>query len=78
MPSLFGSDSETTQAKKASTAPYSETNQSTDHQTLSDRLTPLLISAGLVCGIIPTSMRDASGQGTLDAVLRSQDGEPAV
>lgn len=59
-----------------STAPCSETNQNTAVQTLSDRLTPLLISAGLVCGIIPMSMRDVSNQLTLDAVLRPPDGEP--
>jgi hypothetical protein len=76
--SLCGGDSLTHRVKKESTARYSETKAGTEVQTLSDRLTPSLISAGLVCGIIPMSMRDALGQATLDAVLRRQDGKPAA
>lgn len=62
---------------RESIAPYSETKADTCQASLSDRLTPSLISAGLVCGIIPLCMRDASGQLTLDSVLRPQDGEHA-
>lgn len=64
-------------AGKVSSVQCSEMNPSTKAATLSDRLTPLLISAGLVKGIIPTSMRDASGQQTLDSVLKLPDGERA-
>jgi hypothetical protein len=62
---------------QVSIVPCLETKVSTGQASLSDRLTPLLISAGLVCGIIPLSMRDASGQQTLDSVLRVQAGETA-
>ncbi len=48
--------------KKASTVPYSETKDLTSPASLSDRLTLSLISAGLVCGITPTSIRGASNQ----------------
>jgi len=77
MPCLFGGGSKTIADSKASIAPCSETKANTNPVSLSDRLTPLLISAGLVCGIIPMSMRDASGQLTLDVVLRKQDGDNA-
>jgi hypothetical protein len=73
-PSLFGGGLSTPVGKLESTAPYSEMKASTAVQTLSDRLTPSLISAGLVCGIIPTSMRREYGQLTLDSVLRPQVG----
>jgi hypothetical protein len=59
---------------KESTAPFLETSRNINPASFSDRLTPLLISAGLVNGTIPISMRDASGQATLDAVLKSQAG----
>ncbi len=65
-------------ASKESTAPFLETSLLTKQVSLSDRLTPLLISAGLVKGTIPMSMRDASGQTTLDAVLRPPDGDAAA
>lgn len=70
----FGGDSKMIVDKQASIAPFSETKAGTKRASLSDRLTPSLISAGLVCGIIPLSMRDASGQQTLDSVLRPQAG----
>jgi hypothetical protein len=73
-----GKNLSTHQVSKESTAPFLETNQSTAQVPLSDRLTPLLISAGLVKGTIPMSMRDASGQTTLDAVLRPLDGDAAA
>jgi len=69
-----GKNSSMHPVSKESTAPYFGTNPITNPVSFSDRLTPLLISAGLVKGIIPMSMRDASGQTTLDAVLKSQAG----
>lgn len=77
-PCLSGGDSSTPVDSRESTAPSSETKASIEVQTLSDRQTPLLIFAGLVCGTIPMSMRDVCGQQTLDAVLRKQDGSVAV
>ena len=53
---------------------YSETNRDTDPQTLSDRQTESLITAGLVRGIIPILMRRKSAQLTLDSVLRQLGG----
>ena len=41
-------------AKLESTVQFSETNQQSSHLTLSERLTPLLISAGLVRGTTHT------------------------
>lgn len=54
---LFGETLLTTRDRKASTVPCSETKADTKAVSLSDRLTPLLISSGLVKGIIPTSLR---------------------
>lgn len=76
MPSLFGNDFEMIADSRESIAPSSKTNQGTDQASLSDRLTQSLISAGLVKGIIPMSMRDASGQQILDAVLKPPGGGP--
>ena len=73
--SLFGENSEMIPGSKELIARYSGTKVNTNRATLSDRLTPLLISAGLVNGIIPMSMRKKSNQVTLDAVLRRPDGE---
>jgi hypothetical protein len=70
--SLSGGDLRTRRANQASTAQSSETSPPASQASLSDRLTPSLISAGLVCGIIPTSMRSESGQQILDSVLRPQ------
>jgi len=55
----------------------SETNQTTDPRTLSDRQTESLITAGLVRGITPMLMRRRSPQLTLDSVLRQLGGGPA-
>lgn len=76
---LFGSgeDSKMIADKSESIAQYSEMRADANPPSLSDRLTPLLISAGLVKGIIPLSMRDASGQLILEPVLRSQAGGSA-
>jgi hypothetical protein len=59
-PSLFGESSSTTADSRESIAPCSETKARIDQATLSDRLTESLISAGLVKGIIPTSIRKRS------------------
>ena len=75
--SLFGESLLMAAESRELTALFSETNPRTRQVSLSDRLTQSLISAGLVKGIIPMSIRDASGQQTLDAVLREQAGEPA-
>ncbi len=58
-----GESSATTADKLELTAQSSETNRTTKVQSLSDRLTPSLISAGLVKGTIPTSIRKASSLG---------------
>lgn len=73
-----GAGSATPAGNKASTVPSSETKARTEQVSLSDRLTQSLITAGLVCGTIPSSMRDVSGQQTLDAVLRPQGGGSVV
>lgn len=62
MPFLFGEDSATTADREASTAQSSATKARTYRRSLSDRLTPLLISSGLVRGITPTSTRAQCGQ----------------
>ena len=74
---LFGVNSKMIQDNKASTVQYSEMKARINQASLSDRLTPLLISAGLVSGIIPMSMRVKSNQLILDIVLRPQDGDNA-
>lgn len=48
-------------ASKASSATYSAMKARTSRRSLSDRLTLSLISAGLVCGITPSSTRKQSG-----------------
>lgn len=77
MLSGLGESSKTIRDKSGSTAPSSETKVATNRASLCDRLTPLLISAGLVKGIIPMSMRRKSNQQTLDTVLFGPDGEGA-
>lgn len=77
MPSLFGESLLTIQVRKASTAPFFETKASTSAQTLSDKLTPLLISRGLVKGVIPTSMRMQSGQQMLASAFFEPGGADA-
>lgn len=74
---LFGVNSKIIQDNKASTVQYSEMKARINQASLSDRLTPLLISAGLVRGIIPMSMRARSSQLILDIVLRPPDGNNA-
>jgi hypothetical protein len=62
MRSLFGDDSSTIPENKASVVRRSGTKANIGQATLSDRQTQSLISAGLVKGIIPTSIRKRSGQ----------------
>lgn len=52
--------------RPASNAPCSETKARTNRPSLSDRLTPLLISSGLVAGITPLSIRRKSGAAIRD------------
>lgn len=73
MPSLFGEISSTIPAKKVSTAPYSGMKGRSGQASLSDRLTPLLISSGLVRGIIPMSMREMSNLRTPDFAFLQLD-----
>jgi hypothetical protein len=76
-PCLFGESSSTIPASKASTAPCSETKAASDRPTLSDRLTPLLISAGLVKGTTHTSVRKQSGAAIRASALWPLDGGAA-
>lgn len=78
MLSLCGEGSGMQAGSRESTAQFSETNLSISQASLSDRLTQSLISAGLVCGTIPTSMRRLSSQATLDFASKSPAGESAV
>ena len=63
-PSLSGENSlmMPSRNKRVSIAQSSATKARIRRPSLSDRLTPLLINAGLVCGITPTSIRQALGQ----------------
>lgn len=78
---LFGANSLMTPSpnKRGSTAPSSETKPpaAIARQTLSDRLTPSLISAGLVKGITHTSIRKQSGAAIRASALWPLDGGDA-
>src|SRR6185312_774528 len=76
-PCLFGENSSTIPANRASIAPCSETKAAFDRPTLSDRLTPSLISAGLVKGITHSSVRRQSGAAIRASVLWPLDGGDA-
>lgn len=52
--------------KKGLSAPYLETKLKSSRLSFCEKLTPLLISAGLVRGIIPMSIRGVSGAQILD------------
>lgn len=65
---LFGESSLTDQDSKELIVQCSETKARINRVSLSDRLTPSLISAGLVRGIIPMSMRRRSDQLIPDGV----------
>jgi len=60
-PSLFGESSLTTAESKESVVPRSETKARIIRASLSDRQTQSLITAGLVKGIIPLSIRKGLG-----------------
>lgn len=78
-PCLFGENTLTTpsQNRKASSARSSATKRQTAiaRPTLSDKLMPLLISAGLVKGIIPRSIRKQLGVRYRDTVFSALDGD---
>jgi hypothetical protein len=78
-PCLFGESSSMTADSKASIAPYSETklHRNIAQVSLSDRLTPLLISAGLVRGITHTSIRKQLGAAIRASALWPLDGSVA-
>lgn len=75
---LSGGDSSTTADSKASTARSSATKARIYRPSLSDRLTASLITAGLVCGITPTSIRQLSGQPIRALAFDTLDGSAAV
>lgn len=60
------------------TALYSETNRPHVHLTLSERLTPLLISAGLVKGTTLTFGQRLSNRGIPAGVSYAPDGNVVV
>lgn len=62
------------QGNKESTARFSETNQGILRLTLSERLTPLLISAGLVKGTTLTFGARLLNRGIQAGVLYAPDG----
>jgi len=72
--SLSGENSKTIPVKKGSTAPYSEMNRKSCHQTLSEKLTPLLLSRGLVKGTTLTFGLRLSHRGIPAGVLYAPDG----
>ena len=76
-PYLFGDGSSTSASppNRGSTAPSSETNLPCSPPTLSERLTPLLISAGLVRGTTLTFGRRLLRAGTLVGVSYAPDGK---
>jgi len=60
------------------TALFSEMNQASDHLTLSERLTPLLISAGLVKGTTLTFGLRLLNQGIQAGAIYAPDGSDVV
>lgn len=76
-PSLFGENSSMIADSKALTAPHSETKAESYRPSLSDRLTPLLISAGLVKGTTHTSIRKELGAAIRASALWPLDGGDA-
>ena len=77
MRSSFGANSSMTADKAASIARSFATNLNTYQASLSDRLTALLISHGLVKGITPTSIRQMSGQPIRALAFDTPDGSDA-
>jgi len=74
---LSGESSLTIADRRELIALFSETKASLNPLSLSDRLTLSLISAGLVKGITPTSVRKRSGVPIPDFVLKLPDGRIA-
>jgi hypothetical protein len=70
----YGGSSSMLQDSKESTAQSSETNLNCSAQTLSERLTPLLISVGLVKGTTLTFGLRLSSQGIQAGVSFAPDG----
>ena len=76
-PALCGESSKMIPVKQELTARCSATSQPTLVANSYVKRMRLLIAAGLVKGIIPTSKRKGSNQQTLDAVLRLPAGRDA-
>jgi hypothetical protein len=74
MLSLSGGNSLMTQARKESTAAFLGMNLPSSPLTLSERLTPLLVSAGLVNGTTRTFGLRLLNQGIQAGVLFAPDG----
>jgi hypothetical protein len=74
---LFVEILSTTADNRVSIAPCFATKATSDQASLSDRLTPLLISAGLVRGITHTSIRKQSGAPIRASALWPLDGDAA-
>lgn len=78
MPSLFGELPDTVpMASEASNAVSSETKGRSSRQSLSDRLTPSLITAGLVRGTTPSWIRKRLGAPILGSALWPLGGSDA-
>lgn len=79
-PSLFGGNISTTPfpLKPGLNAPFSGTKAKSRPQSLSDKLTPSLITAGLVRGITPRSIRKKCGAVILDGASFEPDGGNAA
>ena len=77
-PSLFGGDLLMTADSEASTVPCSATKARYGRASLSDKLTPLLISSGLVRGITPLWMRERSDLQTPVFAFEQLDGNRAA
>jgi len=77
MPFLFGESSSTIADSRELTARSSEMKANTKAVSLSDRLTPSLISSGLVRGITPMSVRKLLGAEIPATALWPLDGKSA-
>ena len=80
MPSLFGEITSTIHcpSRSALNALSSATKAKSRPQSLSDRLTPSLITAGLVAGVTPRSIRKQLGAIILAGVSSAPDGASAA
>ncbi len=76
---LFGASQNTEKTgKRASSAHYFGMKQQSSRLSLSDRLTPSLITAGLIAGTTPTFVRHQCGVPIPDSALFLLDGHAAV